>query len=299
MRIDEVRYSIQHVRKRKLRSWLTIISILIGIAAIFALVSFGIGIWNYVNLLAEESGRDKLFIQGKSIGAPGTDENFFISKDEIDFVSKIKGVDEIVGMYFSAGEIEFDDVKKYYYLVGIEPDKIDFIEETFANSIFKGRQLKEGDLNKAVLGYNYQFDDKIFGNGIKLGDKIKINGNPFEAIGFFDEVGNPQDDSNAYITSEAFEQLYHNKKDKFGFVMLSSQNGVVPNELAERIEERLRKFKDQDEGKEDFFVQTFEDAVATFTTIINVILGVLVLIASISTLVAFVNIMNTMYTAIV
>ena len=299
MRIDEIRYSIQHVRKRKLRSWLTIISILIGIAAIFALVSFGIGIWNYVNLLAEESGRDKLFIQGKSIGAPGTDENFFISKDDVDFVSKIKGVDEIVGMYFSAGEIESDDVKKYYYLMGLEPDKIDFIQEAFANSIFKGRQLKEGDLNKAVLGYNYQFDDKIFENGIKLGDKININSNPFEVIGFFDEVGNPQDDSNTYITSEAFEQLYPDKKDEFGFVMLSSQNGVVPRELAERIEERLRKFKDQDEGKEDFFVQTFEDAVATFTTIINVIIGVLVLIASISTLVAFVNIMNTMYTAII
>src|SRR3989338_9951252 len=128
MRIDEVRYSIQHVRKRKLRSWLTIISILIGIAAIFALVSFGIGIWNYVNLLAEESGRNNLFIQGKSIGAPGTDENFFISKDDIDFVSKIKGVDEIVGMYFSAGEIESDDVKKYYYLIVLEPYKINFIQ---------------------------------------------------------------------------------------------------------------------------------------------------------------------------
>lgn len=299
MRIDEITYSIQHIRKRKLRSWLTVLSILIGIAAVFALVSFGIGIWNYVNLLAEESGRDKLFIQGKGIGAPGTDENFFISKDEVDFVGRIKGVGEIAGMYFSAGEIEFNGMKRFYYLVGLEPGKIDFIEETFANSIFRGRQLKEGDLNKAVLGYNYQFDDKIFENGIKLGDKISINGKTFEVVGFFDEVGNPQDDSNAYVTNEAFEQLYPEKKDEFGFVMLSSQNGIAPRELAERIQEKLRKFKDQEEGKEDFFVQTFEDAVATFTTIINVIIAALVLIASISTLVAFVNIMNTMYTAIV
>ncbi|MBI3027471.1 ABC transporter permease [Candidatus Woesearchaeota archaeon] len=299
MRRDEIIYSIQNLRKRKLRSWLTVLSILIGIAAIFALLSFGVGIQNYVNTLADESGRDKLFIQARGIGAPGTDDNFFLTDEDVNFLSKLKGVDEIIGMYFSGGEIEFDNVRKYYFVSGIDPDKIDFVEETFAVSIIKGRHIKEGDLNKAVLGYNYQLDGKIFKKGIKLGDKISINGNPYEAIGFYDEVGNPQDDANLYITKEAFEQLYPNKKNKFGFIMLSSQNGVIPSELAERIKERLRKFKNQDEGKEDFFVQTFEDALATFTTIINVINGVLVLIALISLVVAFVNIMNTMYTAII
>ena len=299
MRRDEIIYSLQSVRKRKLRSWLTVLSVLIGIAAIFALLSFGTGLRSYVDTLASESGQNKLFIQGKSAGAPGTDENFFLGKDDVDFIGKIKGIDEIVGMYFSAGEIKFRDVKKYYYLLGLDPEKIDFIEETFQNSIFKGRQLKKGDLNKAVLGYNYQFDDKIFEKGIELGDKISINGIPFEVIGFFGEVGNPQDDSNVFITNKAFEQLYPEKTDEYGFVILSSQNGVNPRDLGEKIKERLRKFKDQDEGKEDFFVQTFEDALATFTTVINVINGVLVLIALISMLVAFVNIMNTMYTAII
>lgn len=118
-------------------------------------------------------------------------------------------------------------------------------------------------------------------------------------VGFYEEIGNPQDDTNIYISSQAFEQLFPDSKDKFGFVMMSAQKGVLPSELAEKIEERLRKFKDQEEGKENFFVQTFEDALATFTTIINVINGVLVLIAFISVIVAFVNIMNTMYTSII
>ncbi|MBI2546056.1 ABC transporter permease [Candidatus Woesearchaeota archaeon] len=299
MRIDEMGYSIQHVRKRKLRSLLTALSILIGIAAIFALLSFGIGIRDYINTVADEAGRNKLFIQARGIGAPGTDDNFFLAKGDVDFVGKIKGVDEAVGMYFSAGEIEFDDLRKFYFVSGIDTGKIDFVEETFTISVLKGRRLKRGDSSKAVLGYNYQFDDKIFKKGVKLGDKININGKPFDVIGFYDEIGNPQDDANVYITKEAFELLYPDKKDKFGFVMASSQNGVKPSELAERIEERLRKFKNQEEGKEDFFVQTFEDALATFTTVINVINGVLVLIALISTVVAFVNIMNTMYTAII
>ena len=299
MNIHEITYSLQNLKKRKLRSFLTILSILIGITSIFALLSFGIGIQGYVNQLAEESGGNKLFIQARSSGAPGTDETFFLSKDDVDFVSKIIGVDEIVGMYFKAAEIRLDKEKRFYFVTGMNIESIDFIEETFSVDITKGRQLKKGDLDKAVLGYNYQFEDKIFSKAVKPGDKIEINSKKFEVVGFYDEVGNPQDDSNVYITDEAFELIFPASKDRFGFVMLSSQKGVAPSDLEDRIQDKLRKFKNQEEGKENFFVQTFEDAVATFNTIINVINGMLVLISFVSLIVAFVNIMNTMYTAII
>ena len=82
MNIYEIKYALQNFRKRKLRSSLTILSIMIGITAIFALLSFGIGITNYVTKLADESGRNKLFIQGKGIGGPGTDETFFFTDGE-------------------------------------------------------------------------------------------------------------------------------------------------------------------------------------------------------------------------
>jgi len=298
MNIYEIKYAVQNFRKRKLRSGLTILSILIGITAIFALLSFGIGITNYVKQLAEESGGNKLFIQARGIGAPGTDENFFLAREDVDFVGKIKGVDEIVGMYFKVAEISYNDQKRFYFVSGLDTDRMDFVEETFSVKVVKGRRLKGGDLDKAVLGYNYQLEDKIFKRPLSLGDKIGINGNKYEVVGFYEEIGNPQDDTNVWITDDSFEQLFPDSKDEFGFVMLSSQKGINPSELAERIEERLRKFKNQEEGKENFFVQTFEDALATFTTIINVIYGMLILIALVSLVVAFVNIMNTMYTAI-
>ena len=73
---------------------------------------------------------------------------------------------------------------------------------------------------------------------------------------------------------------------------------MTPTELAERIKEKLRKHNNQEEGEENFFVQSFEDALQTFGNIITIINSVLVLIAVISMIVAFVNIMNTMYTAV-
>jgi putative ABC transport system permease protein len=95
-----------------------------------------------------------------------------------------------------------------------------------------------------------------------------------------------------------FEQLYPDKKDKYSMVMASTDPNLKTKDVADKVTEKLRKFKGQEKGKESFFVQTFEDAIATFETIMNIINGVLVLIALVSVVVASVNIMNTMYTSV-
>ena len=87
MNPEYLRYGWENLWHRKLRSGLTVISILIGITAIFALVSFGFGIQSYVDEIAKEAGIDKLFIQARGVGAPGTDSNFAITKDDTDFIS--------------------------------------------------------------------------------------------------------------------------------------------------------------------------------------------------------------------
>jgi len=261
-------------------------------------VSFGMGIKDYVDTLAEESGTNKLMISAKGIGAPGTDDTFSLTQDDIDFVEKINGIDEITGMYFKISEISFKDKNKYAYLMGMDMDKIEFIMEGMNINIEKGRELRKGDAYKAVLGYNYMLDNKIFSKGLQIGDKILIDDTKFEVIGFYSSVGNPSDDSQIYMTSGIFEQLYPDKKDKYSVIMASTEQGLETKAVADRITERLRKHKGQEEGKEDFYVQTFEDAIATFGTIINIINGVLVLIAMVSVVVASVNIMNTMYTAV-
>lgn len=299
MKIDEIIYTLQNIAHRKTRSLLTVLSILIGIMAIYAIISFGLGIKNYMNVLAEEAGTDKLYIMSKGIGAPGTDDTFSLTTDEIDFVEKINGVDKITGMYAKAGEIKHGRENKFFFVAGMDMEKVDFILEAFNINIEKGRQLKKGEVGKVVLGYLYQFDNKIFKKRIKLGDKIEINGNKHEVVGFYEEVGNPQDDSQVYVTLEGFESIFPDSKDQFGYVMIKSSAGVDPEDLADKIKDKLRKYKGEDKGKETFYVQTFADMMETFGNIINILNGILLLIALISVLVASVNIMNTMYTAVI
>ncbi|MFA6089006.1 MAG: ABC transporter permease [Candidatus Woesearchaeota archaeon] len=295
---DEVKYALKNIWQRKTRSALTILSILIGVMAIAALTSFGVGLKSYVNNLSESSGVDKLFIQAKGIGAPGTDNTFSLSSDDVDFVSKVNGVKNTLGIYMKVVEIKKDDQKKYNYIMGYPADQSKFIEESFGVDMFSGRRLKNGELGKVVLGFGYTKDNSVFKRKVSVGDRIEINGNVVEVVGFLKEIGNPQDDANIMMTKEYFENFFPEDKDKYGFVIASSEADIDPNTLADKIREKLRKHLGQDKGKETFYVQTFADAIKTFSTILDVITGILILIALISVIVASVNIMNTMYTAV-
>ncbi|MBN1792586.1 ABC transporter permease [Candidatus Woesearchaeota archaeon] len=298
MNIDEINYVFQNLIHRRLRSFLSVLSILIGVAAIFALLSFGLGIQAYVDQVAAEAGIDKIFIQAKGIGAPGSDPNFYLSEDDVDFINKINGVAEATGLYMKTAEIEFKDQKRYYFISGINIDHLPFVEEAMTVTTEVGRPLKGGEVDKVALGYNYQIPKKIFDRPISTGDNVYVNGELFRVVGFYEEVGNPSDDGNIYLTKEGFEKLFPDWSGKYGFIMIRAQPDIPAKELADKIEEKLRKHKGQEEGKEDFYAQTFEDALATFNTVIAVINGVLVLIALISVVVAAVNIMNSMYTAV-
>jgi len=188
MKIGEIKYSLQNLVHRKLRSFLSVLSILIGITAIFALVSFGLGMRDYMEGIAEEAGTNKIYLQGKGPGIPGLDPNFFFTKEEADFIGKIKGVDEVVGMYFTTPQIEFKDQKKYAFIVGVDPAKTKLVDELFTVTVEKGRHLKKGDLYKVVLGYSYRFDEKFFDRKVEAGDKVKIDGVQFDVIGFMKKL---------------------------------------------------------------------------------------------------------------
>jgi len=298
MILEQITYSLQNLIHRKMRSGLTVVSILIGVMAVFALISFGLGIRKYMDVLAQQAGTDKLFIYAKGTGAPGTNDQFVITQSEVDFVSKINGVKQIAGMYSRPVQITFKKEKKYTYILGFDVSKLDFILEAMSVHIIKGRQLKNDELDKVVLGYNYLFEKKIFKKAVNLGDKVDINNKSFEVVGFFSEVGDPQDDTQVYLTGKAMESLFPTVKDKYGFVLIQAQKGTNTEQLADIIDEKLRKHKGEQKGKEDFFVQTYADALQIFNSIVSILNGVLVLIALISLLVASVNIMNTMYTAV-
>ena len=259
---------------RLTRSSLTILSVLIGIMAIFALVSFGQGLSKYVDQISQESGADKLIAQPKGFGPPGS-AGVFLTEKDLNVIKKTVGVSEATGMIAKQAEVKRKENEKGKWVFVMSMPTVSseqrLIDEAFGGiGLFKGRNLKNGDSGKAVLGFNYQLPDKIFDKPLKVGDSILVNGQLFDVIGFYEEIGNPQDDLNVYMTKEDAKETF-NLNDEYAFIYIRSPEGVSPTKLASRLEEKLRKEKGQKEDEEDFFVQTYEQLIETFSTVLVVL----------------------------
>jgi putative ABC transport system permease protein len=294
-------YILKSLKSRLTRSILTILSIMIGIMAIYALMSFGQGLTKYVDDTFQKMGTDKLVLQPLGgFGAPGSTGSY-ISQDDLDFVLKISGVSEGTAFITRSAEVKQDErtAGKWNYVMSMPSNTNEkrLLDELYSMKIYSGRELKPDDKGKVVLGYGYTQPLTVFTKPIRLGSTIIVNEVPFTVVGFYDDFGNPSDNANVYMPMDDAKALFQSDGN-YDMAILRAANGVSASDLATKIKEKLRKHKGQKEGQEDFFVQTFEQLLQTFTTIITVLNSILVIIALISVIVAAVNISNTMYTAV-
>lgn len=297
--IELLKYAKNNLLIRKTRTFLTILSIFVGIATIFIFISFGLGLFSFIQELAGESSLDKFIVQARGLGAPGLDQTFALDDSDFKVIEKTLGVKRAVGFYADVVEVEHKRVKKFVFVSSWEPSiqNNQLFEESFGFSISPGRALKKGDTGKVVLGHNYQLPDKIFKEPLKVGGKLDINGESFSIIGFYELIGNPQDDSNVYIPDEEFLRLI-GEDQKFGAIFGQVHNINDIDTVVDRIQKKVRNNRNLEEGKEDFFVQTYEELIDQFGAVLNIVIGFIILIALISVLVSAINTANTMVTSV-
>jgi len=296
---DLIAYIRGSLMDRIIRSGLTIMSIVLGIMAIYALLSFGQGLQKYIDEVAGDFGTDKLIAQPKGAGPPGSGTSFF-NEDDTEFLEKQNGVKVVSPGYMSQLPVQqrLDEKGKWLWVMGMPLEQEKYDVWMFAYDVDSGRNLKKGDKYKVMLGYNHQIKDKIWNKPLEMGSKLYLNDIQFDVVGFVESVGNPSDDANVYIPLEVIDEVYDLDQEKYNFVMIQAHPDVKTKDLSDKLEDRLRRFRDVDEGQEDFFITTFEEQLEVFSSVINVLNAVLVLIAAVSVLVAAVNIANTMYTAV-
>lgn len=292
---ESIKYSLKNIAHRKTRSALTIFSIFIGITTIFIFISFGQGLYDYVNSFTTGTSADKITVSPKGIGAPGMDDTFSFSERDLKAIERSAGVLEAEGMYAKVVEIEKNDIKKYVMIMSLDPKKGMMIELSNMK-IFRGRELQSGDAKKVVLGYNYLLDDKIFPKKLDINDKLTLNGQDFRVVGFYSELGNPQDDSNVYILPDTMKVVFPNIT---GYAMIIARVDIASmNITISNVERNLRISRDIEKGKEDFYVASFEDLIASYTSALDIVIGFVILIALISVLVSAINTANTMITSV-
>lgn len=292
---DFFKLGIGNLRKQKLRSWLTMLGIFIGIASVVALVSLGQGLEKAINEQFEEVGADKIIIQSKGIFGAHTTEIKPLTDEDLDVVEKTKGVLDGGGYILKTAKIGVDGVIRYFNAFGLVPeDKL--TEEIFNLDIEHGRNLKKGEKSKVVLGHDFLNED-LFGRSLKLRETILINDREFKIVGFYETFGNKIDDQSVYLSYDTMEEIYE-FNNVYTAIFAKVNANLDPEIVAKDVEEELRDKHDVKEGSEDFTVQTAKELFESFSNIISILQIFLIGIAAISLVVGGIGIMNTMYTSV-
>jgi putative ABC transport system permease protein len=295
---DYFKLAIENLLHRKLRAWLTVLGIVIGIAAVVALVSLGQGLQYTVNQQFSKLGTDKVTVQIKgSTGVPGSNTASMLTKDDLAVVKKSKGVSNAVGALIRYGTIKFNNKVKYALVRGlpVAEDERKLWADSGVYDVEYGRMIKYGDKYKVVIGPDFAKETN-YGKPIGIGAKININGKTFTVIGIF-KGGSPAVASAVVMTLDDVREVY-DAPDEVSAITVQVDDVKTMDNTIENIKKDLRKHRNLKEGKEDFTVQSTKQLIESFLVVLNVITVLLVGLASISLLVGAVGIANTMYTAV-
>jgi len=289
---------LNNLKRRRLRSWLTMIGIFIGIAAVVSLLSLGQGLQDYITGEFDNLGVDKIFIESKHLGPPGsaTSKLLILTARDLETIEDVRGVEDVGSVLSKSGLVSFKDETNVVFYFGMDEDYRNIFESFGSFAVIEGRELSDNDKFKVVVGYNHAHGD-IWDKQVQLRDTIEIEGVSFKVVGVRGKIGNPFDDNAVSIPKETLRDLL-NVGDEESQIIAKVSEGFDPEDVGLEIERKLRNSRDEKEDQETFRVRTAEQLLGTFQNIFAVVQGVLVGIAGISLLVGGIGIMNTMYTSV-
>lgn len=289
-----------NLRHRGLRSWLTILGIFIGIAAVVSLISMGQGLRTAVTGQFGGLSIDRITIENKGtgFGPPGSTVVEKLNNNDIDILESINGIEKIVTRNVRVTDIEYNDVSGFVYIGDVPETKEnrDFLYETINIEAAEGKLL-EGELGKVMLGNNFLTTDD-FGKEFRVGKTILINGKEFEIIGFAEKTSTFILNSVVFMNFNDLQKLL-DIEGEYDIIVVQVQDKDRIEQVAKEIERRFRDDRNEELGEETFVVQTSAQALNSANTILDIINAIVIGIASISLFVGGVGIANTMYTSVV
>lgn len=290
---DYFRFSFRGIVNRKLRSWLTILGIFIGIAAVVSLVSIGQGMQDSINQQFKKLGSDRIMIMpGKlMMGPPGMGSSKLTEKD-VDAVKKVRGVDVVAPVLMNTAKIGYSKETGYTWVYGISEDSVDamFLDMDMYE-VAEGSPLSKGDKRKVAVGSLIGGD--FFDRKVKVRDKITIEDENFRVTGILKEIGAPDDDSVMYILMDDAREIF-NEPDEVSIIFVKAREGSDIEKVAGDIEDELEDLR----GSDDFTVTTPTKLMESMSVVLDIVKLVLVGIAAISLIIGGIGIMNTMYTSV-
>lgn len=309
--VESLRVALGSLATSKLRSALTMLGIVIGVAAVITLVSLGQGVQRMVTEEIKSAGANLLLIFPGGLQSQGA----FTAQSSLTYGDAQALADPLNAPYVTAlapqlsrsARVSYADNDLFISVVGVTPEAVPVRNLRVAYGEFIDAGHLHARSRVAVLGSGVV--DDLFPSGLyPLGQSIKINGLPFRLIGVLEEKGatafGSQDDMIWVPLTTAYARLFPQERNVSGEYLISTIYAQVASQdqldaTAEEITTVLRQRHDLDLGDDDdFTVITQADLVAILGEITGVLTLFLGAIAAISLLVGGIGIMNIMLVSV-
>jgi len=285
------------IMRAKMRSFLTMLGVIIGIFSVISLVTLGEGMKGFMNEQIDKFGTGPSYMEvhgGKEgqMAAMATVKMTYADARAIE--DKCPSCELVDPRNVQSGKITYLD-KSYTspMISGCSPA----LMEQMNWGVSEGRFLSSGDVDgrKKVVVLGQDLARKLFGGFPSVGERVRINGTKFLVIGLFKKKGSimgfNMDDYVAIPVTTAEDVFETDRLAEIGVVARSVE--LVPQAVAE-----IKAVMAERHGSEDIRVDTMENSMAMMDTIMNALTAIVTGIAAISLLVGGIGIMNIMLVAV-
>jgi len=319
---DIVRLSLNSLTHRGLRSWLTILGIIIGVAAVIAMLSISAGMSQNVqsslggfgaNILTVSAGSTRAFGPGGSFterfepgqGSPSgqlnqsssSTESPTLTATDIAAIESADGVETVTGIISSRSEVSYLSQSVSVTIEGVDPTAWNSMT---TSEIDSGRFLESGDGMGVLIGS--QVASGMFDQNLTVDSPLLIGGKTFTVVGILKESGTGSfggDDRTVFLTIDAARSILTDiDSSTYSSILVKVTNTDEVDATITSVTNVLYSSRQVTSDTADFTVTSPTSMLETITSTMQTMTFFLTGIAGVSLLVGAIGIANTMFMSV-
>ena len=296
--METLNLSLVSILANKMRSFLTILGIVIGVTSVILLISMVTGLQTYITSQIEGLGSNLLFvIPGKIGGARspgGVQANRLVYSDTQSLRNQLAGDVEISAAVQRNATLKSGNKRSEGTAVfGVEANYPEIISLKITEGRFFTSSEQDSAKKVAVIGKTVK--NNLFVEGKALGKSIDVAGLKYVVIGTLDSRGSIfgiDFDNSIYVPFTAAQRQFG--IDRLNTIYISANKSNEVKNVQEKATGILKKRLSEDE----FTVQSQEQSLSTISQITGVLTAALGGISAISLIVGGIGIMNIMLVSV-
>lgn len=294
---DSFKTSWQSIVSTKMRSVLTVLGVVIGVAAVVFLVGLGRGQQDAMTSMFEDMGANAFYISSTYDKAGSGASLTLDDAEALEDHQRAPTIDVVAPMISSREKVSYGNSDVDINCNGVTPA----ITDIRSYPVDKGNFIADNDIERrstvAVLGYQTAID--LFGSKDPIGETIRLAGRRFQVIGVIEELGGrPGSDDYIIIPLTTMQTKIVSGKDVSQIAVLATDTSKVNKAISEATEILRQRHHIREGAEDDFNIRNMTEILKNMTQSLATFSIFLGAIGAIALVVGGIGIMNIMLVSV-